>query len=162
MLFRSHGVPEGKTALNDAIVIGLKHLELGRREKKTLVLISDGGDNASEHKQAEMLRLVEDSTATIYAIGLFEGDDPDCDPSLLRKLAKISGGEAYFPSTREEMIPICRRIAKEIRTRYTIGYRPDETNRKKGLRRIRVLVSTATQEHLTVRTRTSYRYEGKN
>jgi len=153
------GVPEGKTALNDAIVDGLQQLELGKRDKKTLVVISDGGDNASKHKRRETLAMVEISIATIYAIGLFEPDDPDRDPGILRQLARISGGEAYFPELPNEMVSICRRIAKEIRTRYTIGYVPPETNSAGSLRYVKVRASAAGHGNLAVRTRGSYRYE---
>ena len=74
------GFPEGKTALRDAVIAGLRQLELGQRDKKTLVVISDGGDNASEHTRRQMLDMVEGSIATIYTIGLFDVDDPDRDP----------------------------------------------------------------------------------
>src|SRR5208283_3709325 len=86
------GVPEGKTALHEAIMAGLKQLDLGTRDKKALVVISDGGDNASQHKRPEVLDLVERSIATIYAVGLFDNDDPDRDPAILHRLARISGG----------------------------------------------------------------------
>jgi Ca-activated chloride channel family protein len=153
------GVPQGKTALNDAVVEGLKQLELGRRDKKTLIVISDGGDNASAHKREEMLGLVEKSTATIYTIGLFDAEDPDRDPGILKKLAKISGGEFYYPQSLTDMIPVCRRIAKDIRTRYTIGYVPKTENGASQLRHISVRVSSANHARLTAHTRTSYRYE---
>jgi Ca-activated chloride channel homolog len=158
------GVPEGKTALNDAVVAGLKQLELGKRDKKTLVIISDGGDNASEHNRRDTLEMVESSIATIYTIGLFEADDPDRDPGILRQLAKISGGEAYFPDSPSAMVPVCRRIAKEIRTRYTVGYLPPADHvphADKGagsLRRVNVRVSAPGHGSLVVRTRGSYRY----
>jgi len=153
------GAPEGKTALNDAVVDGLRQLELGRQDKKTLVLISDGGDNASKHSRRDMLQMVERSIATIYTVGLFEPDSPDRDPSLLRQLAKISGGEVYFPDSPSEMVPVCRRIAKDIRTRYTIGYSPSAGNGKESLRHIQVHASAPGHGRLVVRTRSSYRYD---
>lgn len=153
------GIPEGKTALNDAIVEGLKQLELGRRDKKTLVVISDGGDNASQHKRGEMLDKVERSVATIYTIGLYDSDDPDRNPGILRELAKISGGEAYFPERPSGMIPVCRRIAKDIRTRYTLGYIPQAENGPGSLRHIRVRVRTDDHRKLSLRTRSSYSYD---
>jgi Ca-activated chloride channel family protein len=153
------GIPEGKTALNDAIVSGLKQLELGRRDKKALVVISDGGDNASEHKRWEMLDRIERSVATVYTIGLYDTDDPDRDPGILRKIAKISGGEAYFPESPSGMVPVCRRIAKDIRTRYTIGYVPQAENGVSSLRRIRIRMSAAGHVRLSARARSSYRYD---
>lgn len=154
----SRGVPAGKTALNDAVVAGLKHLRLGRRDRKALVLISDGGDTASEHTRRETVQMVESEIATIYTIGLYDADDPDHDPGFLRRLAKISGGEAYFPASSPELAPLCRRIAREIRTRYTIGYFPARGGAK-SVRHIRVHVASPGHGKLKVRARSSYRYD---
>jgi len=153
------GTPQGKTALNDAIVDGLKQLELGKRDKKTLILISDGGDNASEHKRADMLNMVESSIATVYTIGLYDADDPDRAPGILKELARISGGEAYFPNDPSEMVPVCQRIAKDIRARYTIGYLPEAENGASLVRHIRVHASSPDRTRLVARTRSSYRYD---
>jgi len=154
--------PMGKTALYDAVADGLKQLEDGRRGRKTLILISDGGDNASLHKRAQTIDLVERSAATIFTIGLFDEDQYDADPGILRELAKISGGEAWFPKSLDGVSDACHRIAKEIRTRYTIGYVPRQDKDAKNaapLRHIQVKVSAPGQSGLTVLTRTSYRYD---
>lgn len=156
-LFR--GVSEGRTALNDAVVAGLAQLEMGTREKKTLVLISDGGDNASAHTRGETLDRVESSLATIYTIGLFDADDRDRDPGVLRQLARISGGEAYFPPSPAEMIPACRRIARDIRARYTLGYVPAAGSGVNDVRSIRVGASAPGRANLITETRSSYRYD---
>jgi VWFA-related protein len=154
-----HGIPEGKTALNDAVVAGLDQLRLGRRDKKTLIVISDGGDNASKHTRRDMIDRVERSIATIYTIGLFEPDDPERNPIILKQLAKITGGYAYFPDSPSQLAVICRSIAKDIRTRYTIGYLPKASNGKSSLRRISLRVSSPDHTKLIARTRISYRYD---
>jgi Ca-activated chloride channel family protein len=154
----SRGYPEGRTALNDAVVDGLHQLEDGKRDKKTLIVISDGGDNASEHTRREMLDLVEHSLATIYTIGLFDTGDPDRDPGILKKLARITGGAAYFPGDADDMVAACRGIAKDIRTRYTLGYAPPVSNGSL-LRRIHVHVSAPGRADLSARTRMSYLYD---
>jgi VWFA-related protein len=154
----ARGFPSGKTALNDAVADGLDHLKLGMRDKKTLVLISDGGDNASAHTRQKTLEMVESGIATIYAIGVYDDDDPDRDPAFLRRLANTSGGEAYFPSAIQELAPVCRHIAKEIRTRYTVGYVPHAIGRN-SVRRIQVVASTPDHGRLNVRARTRYRYD---
>jgi len=153
------GAPQGKTAFNDAVIAGLKQLQLGRRDKKTLVVISDGGDNASQHTRKEMLAMADGSIATIYTIGIYDADDPDRDPGILRELARISGGEAYFPESLDDMVPVCQRIAKDIRARYTLGYVPKADNGAGSLRHISVHVSAPGRGKLTAHTRTSYRYE---
>ncbi len=154
----ARGFAEGRTALNDAIVDGLAQLKLGKRDKKTLVVISDGGDNASEHKRGQMLDMVERSIATIYTIGLFDTEDADRDPRILKKLAGISGGQAYFPAGEDDLKEVCTSIAKDIRRRYTIGYQPMASNGG-ALRRIHVRVSAPGRERIIARTRTSYRYD---
>jgi VWFA-related protein len=153
------GVSEGRTVLNDAVVAGLAQLELGTRDKKTLVLISDGGDNASTHTRRETMDRVERSAATIYTIGLYDADDPDRDPGILRQLAGISGGEAYFPPTPAETGPACRRIAHDIRARYTLGYIPPPGKSTNTLRSIQVRASALGHPKLIARTRSRYRYD---
>lgn len=156
-LFR--GESQGRTALYDAVVDGLDQLEMGQRAKKALVLISDGGDNCSIHNRRQTFERIERSIATVHTVGLFDLDDADKDPGLLKQLAKISGGEAYFPESGKEMIPVCRSIAHDIRTRYTIGYRPPPGKPGRGLRHVRVRVSAPGHPSLSVLTRTSYRYD---
>jgi VWFA-related protein len=147
--------PVGRTALYDAVLTALQQLDRGSQDKKTLVLISDGGDNASNHRLKEAMDAVLKSAATIYTIGIFDADDPDRNPTVLKNLARVSGGDVFFPRTLEGMIPACRQIAKDIRTRYTIGYVPAEQNGKR-LRSIRVVAASPDRERLIARTRTSY------
>jgi Ca-activated chloride channel family protein len=147
--------PEGRTSLYDAILAGLKQLELGRRAKKALVVVSDGGDNASTHSFKETEKAVLQSRATIYTIGVFNAEDRDRNPEVLRKLAHITGGECYLPKELSEVATISRQIAKDIRTRYSIGYNPPDPN-KPGVRHIKVEVKSPDHEKLIARTRTSY------
>jgi len=152
----SRDAPQGQTALYDAVAFALKHLESGRRDKKTLVLVSDGGDNVSTHSFKELMQLVQESRATIYTVGLFAPDDPDRNPHVLEHMARISGGESFLPGELGEIIPICKKIAKDIRNRYTIGYTPVRSSDKAALRKIRVVASVPDRGKLLVRTRTSY------
>ena len=156
-LNREH--PAGKTALYDAVADGLKQLEAGRRGRKTLVVVSDGGDNVSMHKRAETIDLVERSAASIFTIGLFNEGEYDADPGILRQFAKISGGEAFLPKNLDGVSDACHRIAKEIRTRCTIGYLPPLQNGSEPLRHIQVKVLAPDRNGLTALTRTSYRYD---
>jgi VWFA-related protein len=149
------GIPEGRTALYDAVEMALHQLEMGRRDKKTLVLISDGGDNISVHKKPEVMHDVLASLATIYTVGIFDEDDPERNPGILKGLSQVSGGVAYFPKKLEEIVPICKQIAKDIRTRYTVGYIPSMENGKPE-RHIKVVASSPDHPKLIVRTRTSY------
>ena len=152
----SWGTPAGRTALYDAILFSLQHLEKGTRDKKALVLVSDGGDNNSTHGPRELMRMVRESRATIYTIGIFDADDPDRNPALLRRFACVSGGEAFFPAQLSEVIGICRQIASDIRTRYTIGYVPVRDGEQGAMRKIKVVASGPGGGKLVVHTRTSY------
>ncbi len=156
----NRGVPQGKTALNDAIAEGLDQLKSGHREMKALVLISDGGDNASVHRRSEAMAMVESSSATIYTVGVFDDDDHDRDPGILKQLAKISGGDAYFPHDVADVVPVCQHIAKDLRARYTVGYvpPPGPESRLGALRHIRVEIAGGEHGKLKAVTRSSYRF----
>ncbi len=160
----SRSRPEGRTALYDAVAYALEHLNTGDREKKALVLVTDGGDNCSKLTSQELMWRIERSQATIYTVGLFDDEDEDRNPRLLNRIAHLSGGECFMPRQAEDVIPVCRKIAEDIRNRYTIGYVPargvsDAAKAaavKPEIRSIKVLASAAGRERLIVRTRTSY------
>jgi Ca-activated chloride channel family protein len=150
------GVPQGRTALNDALVLSLKHLEQGKRDRRALVLVSDGGDNSSVHVADEVMRKVLESRATIYTIGIIDANEPDRNPALLRRIAQVSGGESYFPEQLSEVMGISLQIASDIRARYTLGYVPVRSGARSGLRKIGVTASTPGGHKLLVHTRTGY------
>ena len=150
------GNPEGRTALYDAVELGLRQLRLGRRSKQALVVISDGGDNVSKHTLPQVMNDLLNSMATVYTVGIFDEDDPERNPGVLEKLAHVSGGTVFFPKQLDQVIPICKQIAKDIRTRYTIGYIPSSEG--KPVRHIKVTAAAPGHENLNVRTRTSYAY----
>jgi Ca-activated chloride channel family protein len=145
----------GMTALYDAVAAGLKHLELGRSDKKALIIVSDGGDNASTHKYAEILDLARRSQAVIYAIGLVGSSEAEENPGALRRLCKDTGGLAFFPEKGESVSEISATIARDLREQYTIGYAPEK--RQDGtFRKIRVEVKAPGRGKLEVRTRSGY------
>jgi VWFA-related protein len=151
------GAPAGgRTALYDAIALALKRLGESTDDKKVLIVISDGGDNASKATLASVLHKTELSNATIYAIGIFESDDPDKNPGVLRRLAKESGGEAYFPGQLSETVEICQRIAREIRDQYTIGYSSTNARREDVYHKVRLAAHEKDDGKLLVRTRAGY------
>jgi VWFA-related protein len=152
----STSAPEGRTALYDAVLFSLNHLAKGTRGKKALVLVSDGGDNNSIHGSQDAMRMVREARATIYTIGIFDDSDSDRNPALLRRIARVSGGEAFLPAQLSEVVGICRRIANEIRSRYTIGYVPVRSGDKGSLRKIKVVASHSSGQRMIVHTRESY------
>ena len=151
----------GQTALYDAIAKALEELQAGSRDKKVLIVVSDGGDNASARSLAQVMKLAEQSSAVIYTVGVFDEDDPDRNPGVLKRLAQATGGEAFLPDQLSEVVAICERIARDIRHQYTIGYVPTNLTRDGAYRAIRVLARAKGHDGLSVRTRTGYRAGGE-
>jgi VWFA-related protein len=131
-------------------------LQAGSRDKKVLLVVSDGGDNASSRTLPDVMKLAEQSSAVIYTLGLFDQEDPDQNPGVLKRLARATGGEAFLPSQLSDVVAICGRIAGDIRHQYTIGYVPTNRNRDSSYRAIRVLARGKGHDRLSVRTRTGY------
>jgi Ca-activated chloride channel homolog len=144
----------GKTALYDAVDAALDRLRLGDCDKKVLVVISDGGDNASKLALPQILKKAAESNAVVYAIGIFDKEDPDQNPGVLRRLARETGGNAYFPARFGEASDICEAIARDIRHQYTLGYVSTNTMAD-GHRTVRVVAKAAGKD-LKVRTRAGY------
>lgn len=146
----------GQTALYDAVAESLDRLRSGDRDKKVLIVISDGGDNASTHNLADVLMMAGQSSVLMYTIGVFDGDDPDRNPDVLRRLAHATGGEAYFPGQSNEVVAVCERIARDIRNQYTVGYVSGNAAQPGVYRSIRVVAGAAGYGRLLVRTRSGY------
>jgi Ca-activated chloride channel family protein len=147
---------EGRTSLNDAIVMALEHVRKSDRIRKALLVVSDGGDNASRTSEKEMMDRVAETPVTIYTIGIFASDDPDKNPGLLRRLSRLSGGEAYLPESVSEIGDLMTHIGKEIRSRYTLAYTPSRSGEAGERRKIQVRASGPEGHRLVVRARTAY------
>jgi len=146
----------GETALFDAIDAGIEHLKQAALDKKALIVISDGGDNASHRKIGQVLESAERSNAVIYTIGLFDEDDRDSSPRNLKTISRATGGECFLPKEAGEIAPICRQIAEDIRHQYTIAYVPSNQKWDNRYRIIRVTASGLHHEKYLVRTRSGY------
>ena len=147
---------DGMTALYDATAAALEHLKKANRDKKVLLVVSDGGDNASKHNLSEVMSLAGRPEAIIYAIGVFEEEDPERNPRVLKRLAKATGGEAFLPKSLTEVVPICERIARDIRNQYTLAYVPTNQRRDGLFRSIQVKARSLSGQRLMVRTRVGY------
>ena len=145
----------GKTALYDAVIAGLERIREGTLDKKVLIVISDGGDNASRLTRSQAFNAARESNVIVYTIGLFGPDDPDRNPRLLEALARSTGGEAFFPKSSGEVVGICSEIAKDIRSQYTLGYAPPAAPGG-AWRKIRVEAGSPGRGRLSVRTRDGY------
>jgi Ca-activated chloride channel family protein len=148
--------PRGRTALFDAINAGLAYAARGTRSRKALVVLSDGGDNASRTTLKDVLWKTQGSNVVVYGVVIADPLEPDAKPEVLRELACASGGEALAPRTVDDVGRALGHIAEDIRRSYTIGYMP--TRGAPGARHaLRVVVSSAGHRGLRVRTRAEYR-----
>jgi Ca-activated chloride channel homolog len=146
----------GRTALYDAIFAGLEYVAKGSRETKALVVVSDGGDNASTATFDQVLRATQVSNTVIYTVALTDPVERGSNPRLLKRLAEASGGEAFRPRGVNDVEDVLRRIARDIRNTYTIGYVPTRSGPDGRFRRIQIEVVAPGRGGLRVRTREGY------
>lgn len=148
--------PAGRTALYDAIDKGLERLELSRNQKKALIIISDGGDNASYVTRPQVLALAQKSQVTIYSIVLVDDSTQEQNPKTLLTLCKETGGSAFFPQTEQAVLDVSSVIARDLRELYVLGFTPDKHSTSDSFRKIQVRVVAPAIGKLQVRTRTGY------
>jgi Ca-activated chloride channel family protein len=146
---------QGMTALYDALSRGLTHLRRGTRDRKALVVVSDGGDNASSDTLASVLEHARLSDAVIYSLTLFDPDNRDERRGVLKTLTRDTGGRAFIAKDAREVGESFTRIAQEIRSVYTIGFVPKEASHG-GFRSIHVVVDAGDHRQLVARTRAGY------
>jgi len=153
---------QGNTALYDAIVASAVHLKNNPRiERKVLLVVTDGRDNASQETlQQAARRLQQENGPTLYGIGLLSVELQQSGIDALQSLADSTGGVAFFPKGLDEVDEITRTVARDIRSQYTIGYKPSNPRQDSGYRRIFVAAQAPGYRKLTVRTRSGY-YTGE-
>ncbi len=108
----SHLNTIGKTALYDALMVAIEHLGRSPLQRKAILLISDGGDNASRHTLGQVIGMADQSGAVIYTIGAFDETDDDKNPSVLKHLATLTGGQFFTPAKLSDLPGICKKIAQ--------------------------------------------------
>jgi Ca-activated chloride channel family protein len=145
----------GKTAFHDALANAIDRLGNGTHERRLLIVMTDGGDNASQLTFDDLLMKVQASNVMIYTIALIDRLSPGYDPGALRRLAKVTGGLAFEPMRKEMVGDAFRSIAADIRSRYTLAYEPADTS-SGGVKHVRVLVAAPHGKDVKVRTRTGY------
>lgn len=148
----------GGTALYDAVVASADHLKKsGTLEKKVLLVVTDGEDNASrESLEQAIRRLQEENGPTIYTIGLLGDEHSKRARRALREMAEQTGGVAFFPKDLGEVDSIANQIAHDIRNQYTIGYKPSRSQQEGGYRTVKVEAEARGYKKLQVRTRSGY------
>ena len=153
----------GGTALYDAVVASSDHLKKsGLLEKKVLLVVTDGEDNASrESLEQAIRRLQEENGPTVYTIGLLGEEHSKRARRALRQMAEETGGIAFFPQGLGEVEAITQQIAHDIRNQYTIGYKPSKPQSEGGFRTVKVDANAKGYKRLQVRTRSGY-YAGQS
>ncbi len=154
--------PASNTALYDAVYLGLERVTRGTHQKRALLIISDGQDNASRYNFGEVRRLMKESDVVTYAIGIVDRGDSATQlgmqgQSFLDELSSVSGGKSFYPTSAIEMDEIFERIAIELRNQYSIGYTPSDFQPNGKWRKVRVKVKPPRGlPRLTVRSREGY------
>ena len=154
----------GSTALYDAVIGSLDHLKKGTRDKKVILVVTDGEDNASRHSLENTVEQAQRNDAVIYAVGVFSDEDIKHDHRAMKKartaltqLANATGGLAFFPEDANDTEAICTQIARDIRNQYTLAYYPTNTARDGSYRAVQVEVNPPRGTgKLSVRTRSGY------
>jgi Ca-activated chloride channel homolog len=152
----------GGTALYDAVVASADHLKRGAKlEKRVLLVVTDGEDNASrESLEQATRRLEQEDGPTVYTIGLLGEERQKRARRALQVLADRTGGVSFFPKDLNEVDSITKEVAHDIRNQYTIGYKPVQQKSEGGYRTVRVEAKAPGHGKLFVRTRTGY-YAGQ-
>ena len=153
--------PKGRTALLDAIYLGLSIMRQAKYEKKALMIISDGGDNHSRYTENEITNLVKEQDVQIYAIGTydhyFSTDEERLGPQLLSDITEITGGRAFSIDNPNDLADVATKIGVELRNQYVLGYRPTNPLHDGKWHKVKVkLIAPKGLPALSVHSKTGY------
>lgn len=154
--------PRQNTALYDAVYLGTERVTRGTHQKRAMLIISDGQDNASRYNFGEVRRLMKESDVVTYSVGIMDGRDSTSmigmqGQSFLDELSSVTGGKSFYPQSDVEMDEIFERIALELRHQYSIGYTPKDFEPNGKWRKVKVKVKPPRGlPRLTVRAREGY------
>ena len=140
-------VPRGRTALLDAIYLGVSKMRQAKYPKKALLIISDGGDNHSRYTEGEIRSMVKEADILIYAIGIYDHyfptEEERLGPTLLSDVTELTGGRAFTIDNPNDLADVSTKIGIELRNQYVIGYRPKNPVRDGKWRKIESETHTA-------------------
>ena len=156
--------PKGRTALLDAIYLGLSQMRGARNAKRALLILSDGGDNHSRYSENDIKRLVKEADTQLYAVGIFDplgyrNRTPEelNGPSLLSEVTEMTGGRVFAVEKLDELPDITSKIGMELRNQYVIGYRPSNKAHDARWRKVKIkLRAPRGLPPLTVYSKTGY------
>ena len=150
----------GSTALYDAIIGSLDHLKKASKDKRVLLVVTDGEDNSSHNSLEKTLREIQKTDTVIYTIGLL-GDEKRKEKNnamrALKRIAEASGGLAFFPESVDDVHSICEQVAHDIRNQYTLAYYPSNARKDGTFRAVSVqVIPPRGRGKLVARTRNGY------
>ncbi len=153
--------PQNRTALIDAMYLGVNTLKRAKYDRKALLVISDGGDNRSRYTQGELQRAVRESQVQIFSIGIFDAYAPTEEeqngPLLLNDISNATGGRLFKVLDLQDLADIAERISEELRDEYVLGYTPSDRKRDGSWRKLKVrLLPPAGLPMLTAHSREGY------
>jgi len=153
--------PKGRTALLDAIYVGLNMMRQAKYQRRALLVISDGGDNHSRYTESEIKKLVMESDVQIYAIGIYDHyfptDEERLGPQLLSDITELTGGRTFSIDNPNDLTDVATKIAIELRNQYVMGYRPTNPAHDGKWHKIKVkLVAPKGMPPLRVYAKTGY------
>ncbi|HEX6501751.1 MAG TPA: VWA domain-containing protein [Terriglobales bacterium] len=135
-------IPKGRTALLDAIYLGVSKMRQAKYPKRALLIISDGGDNHSRYTENEIKNLVKEADVLIYAIGIYDHyfptEEERLGPQLLSEVTELTGGRAFTIDNPNDLADVATKIGIELRNQYVLGYRPKNPVRDGKWRKIKV------------------------
>jgi Ca-activated chloride channel family protein len=137
--------PKGRTALLDAIYLGLSQMRGAHNAKRALLILSDGGDNHSRYNESDIKRLVKEADTQLYAIGIFDplgyrNRSPEelAGPSLLSEVTEMTGGRVFAVEKLDYLPDIASKIGMELRNQYVLGYRPSNKAHDARWRKLKI------------------------
>ena len=150
----------GSTALYDAVIGSVDHLKKASKDKRVLLVVTDGEDNSSHNSLDKTVREIQKTNTVIYTIGLL-GDEKRKEKNhamkALKEIAEASGGLAFFPENVEDVHNICEQVAHDIRNQYTLAYYPSNTKKDGTFRAVTVqVIPPRGRGKLVARTRNGY------
>jgi Ca-activated chloride channel family protein len=135
-------VPKGRTALLDAIYLGVSKMRHAKYPKKAMLIISDGGDNHSRYTEGEIKSMVKEADVLIYAVGIYDHyfptEEEKLGPALLSEITELTGGRAFTIDNPNDLADVATKIGIELRNQYVLGYRPTNPTRDGKWRKIKV------------------------
>src|SRR5205809_1071474 len=154
-------IPKGRTALLDAIYLGVSKMRQAKYPKKALLVISDGGDNHSRYTEGEIKSTVKEADLLMYAIGIYDRymstPEEQLGPALLSELTELTGGRAFTIDNPNDLADVATKIGIELRNQYVLGYRPKNPAHDGKWRKIKVkLIAPKGLPPLRVYAKTGY------